>query len=120
MTSFAEAIAPEVRRMREAGASWQHICRTLGTTHDTARRAVDPEYAAMRRLKNSTNRKAKRLSKPRTRENHVVEDHKNRPTAAEAAAAIASVPADTRGVTARMLGDPLPGRSALDKKGMPV
>lgn len=34
---------------------------------------------------------------------------------AELAAAIASVPLDARSLTARLMGDPLPGRSALDQ-----
>lgn len=29
---------------------------------------------------------------------------------------LSKVPSDTRGLTARMCGDPLPGRSALDRK----
>lgn len=42
--------------------------------------------------------------------------HKRVPTW-QAARQLAAVPADTRPLTARLLGDPLPGRSALDRTG---
>lgn len=35
---------------------------------------------------------------------------------ADAEAMLRAIPADTRDLTARLMGDPLPGRSALDKK----
>ena len=40
--------------------------------------------------------------------------HKRVPPAV-AAKQLASIPADRRNLTARLLGDPLPGRSALDR-----
>lgn len=36
---------------------------------------------------------------------------------ADAERLMAQIPADTRTVTARLFGDPLPGRSALDQRG---
>ena len=38
------------------------------------------------------------------------------PKGEELAARLADVPADTRCLTARFFGDPLPGRSALDRR----
>lgn len=38
-----------------------------------------------------------------------------RPTPKELQALARSIPADTRSLTARIAGDPLPGRSALDR-----
>jgi hypothetical protein len=39
-----------------------------------------------------------------------------RPTPAELRALARAIPPDTRDVTARLCGDPLPGRSALDRR----
>lgn len=38
----------------------------------------------------------------------------------EIAARVAEIPLDTRGLTARICGDPLPGRSALDQRRAPA
>ena len=38
-----------------------------------------------------------------------------KPSPQDLAARLAEIPADTRSFTARTFGDPLPGRSALDK-----
>lgn len=38
------------------------------------------------------------------------------PRREELAARLAEIPADTRSLTARIFGDPLPGRSALDRR----
>lgn len=39
-----------------------------------------------------------------------------RPNLSDVAARLAEIPADTRSLTARIFGDPLPGRSALHRK----
>lgn len=39
-----------------------------------------------------------------------------KPNEADAAKALASIPSDTRKLTERVFGDPLPGRSALDRR----
>lgn len=52
---------------------------------------------------------AKRRAKTRYNEDRV---------GPELMARLAEIPADTRGLTARMFGDPLPGRSALDRRSI--
>lgn len=102
--------------MRANGVTLQLLAAHFNVTTDTVQRAVDPEYAERRKQLNNEARRRRR-GKTVELEIHRVDA---RPSPAEAAAAIASVPKDTRDLTARMLGDPLPGRSALAKKGTPV
>lgn len=66
--------------------------------------------------------KERERSRQRAREARAVEKGVLHPTAAPSppaatvAARRAEIPDDTRGLTARVLGDPLPGRSALDRE----
>lgn len=89
------------RELRAEGLSWSNIGARLGLHEDTMRRRIDPGFK-------------ERRTGPRVRafiraggERHV--------TQAEAETALARVPTDTRSMSARVMGDPLPGRSALDK-----
>ena len=106
-------IRPEARAMRDAGQTIQSIARHFGFDADTIQRAVDPEYAERRRRLNNEARRRRRGSGIALEIHRVEVSGVSRE---EAAAAIASVPADTRDLTARVLGDPLPGRSVLDKR----
>jgi hypothetical protein len=91
------------RQLRAAGASWKHIGARLGYHGNTLRERLDREFAAAQRL---------RYMEP----DAFIFTDEERITPEEAARAIATVPIDTRTVAARFLGDPLPGRSALDRK----
>ena len=91
------------RKLRDAGLSWAQIGARLGYHEKTIRERLDPDFAAARRLR-YTDMVA------------FIGTSEERITPEEAARAIATVPLDTRGVQARFLGDPLPGRSALDRK----
>lgn len=107
-----DAIAPRVAELRQAGKTWTEIGKELGVDGTTAHIAVDPEYAAVRRARINHRRREKSEITPEMRragDRRVSED--------DAKVALASIPADTRDLTARMLGDPLPGRSALDRRG---
>ena len=99
-----DKIAPAVREMRKQGLSWTEIGRTLGVTSTTAKTAVDPAYLAKRQQKVNNNRRVSRAKAGQTRVRKE-----------EAIAAVEFI-RDTRGFTARMMGDPLPGRSALDQR----
>lgn len=109
-----EVIVAEVERLRSLPGkwSWRRLARELEISEDALRRAVEPGYAERR----NTMARERRNGEVRLvqRQNHVVE------TALalrqEGARRIAEIPPDTRNLTARLLGDPLPGRSALDRK----
>ena len=102
MTIAAREIA-RARMLRAAGTSWADIGARLGYHGNTVRRRLDPEFVVVRHV-----RYAKPVDSIRTDEPRI--------TPEEAARALATVPADTRTIQARFLGDPLPGRSALDKR----
>lgn len=94
--------------MRDAGADWKAISRATEISVDTLRRRLDPDY----REKRSAKEKARRsvfygLA-------HSIDP--NRPKPHEVLRALTSIPRDTRNLTARLCGDPLPGRSALDRR----
>ena len=84
------------RRMRREGRSWDVIAVCLNTTRETLRRALDPDYAVKRN---------KQIAKRKRREPFVADEpsHPSRAT-------------DPVDLTGQILGDPGPGRSALDRK----
>ena len=86
-------LARELRRL--SGLPWAQIAERLGTTPNTVRRALDPEYVErMRAYERNRDRSDRRPARH-------------------------AIPADTRTLTARLFGDPLPGRSALDRRAAP-
>lgn len=111
--SEAEQIAGQARRLRSLGMSWLAIGRELGVSDEVARRAADPEYAERRREANKLRKQ--RMRAPR--KNRVIE---YRPPGEDAERvlrdALWRVMADTRTPFQRALGDPPPGRSALDQR----
>lgn len=108
-----EQIAVQARRLRSLGMSWLAIGRELGVSDEVARRAADPEYAERRREANRLRKQHKRAP----RKNRVIE---YRPPEEDAQrviqAALWRAKTDTRTPFQRALGDPPPGRSALDQK----
>lgn len=101
---------------RAEGVVWWQVGKRLGVSPDTIRRAVDPEFAAHYRARrkvldqlNKEGRK-KRIS-PYDRAAHGA----SVPSQADYLARLAEIPPDTRDLTGVLMGDPLPGRRALDK-----
>lgn len=99
------------RSLRAQGISWNKIGVRLGVPGDVVRWRVDPDYVAAHRSAHGAGER-------------IVHNYSYRLSERAALAAVSSVPRDTRSTTARAMGDPLPGRSALDKKrakqGSPV
>lgn len=102
-----------VRQLRAAGMGWVRIGKAVGLGEHRIRRIVDPEYRARR------NKLAERR-RPRPRKNEVGGPLSagvvGRPSAEKLRAIALALPSDTRGLTARLMGDPLPGRSALEQR----
>lgn len=103
----------EARQLQARGWTIIRIAERLGCYRQTIKRVLDPEYAVKRRIQVREARQIREPSLPRktARENATAVSIKE-----DAAARLAEIPPDTRSLTARLAGDPLPGRSALDKR----
>lgn len=95
-----------VLRQRECGRPWAVIAREIGITPHMLRREVDPEYAGLDALRRQ--RQRERYRKVQSGELRRAPDDAN-------AIRLPAVP-DTRDLTARIMGDPLPDRSALAQR----
>lgn len=100
----AEIIA-SARTMIRLGVKWGTIAKRVDVAYETLRANVDPEYREKHH--------AQMLAYQRRRYGRV---RIELASAAAEARGPELPPADTRGLTARVAGDPLPGRSALDRR----
>lgn len=89
---IAIEVQTEMRRRRRGGQSYRSIAEDMGYSDTTVRKYTQDEA----RLTFASQRDRRRLSD-------------------DAAARLAEIPNDTRDITGRAFGDPLPGRSALDQ-----
>ena len=105
---YGEKERTEIKRLRSLGLTWAQVQRATGINATTAKTLVDSEYAEQRR------NRVNQLRGP-NRSNHRVDS-----ITAEEFQKIRqrqlAVPKDTRSITGVLLGDPLPGRSALDRR----
>ena len=112
---FAPKRTPELeakaRALRSQGMSWRDIGKAIGVNPTSVHEWCDDEY---RDYKRGRRQELKRTDKPEAiRRPYQGKTWKEfRPDDRH----LPKVPPDTRDLTARMLGDPLPGRSALDKR----
>ena len=105
--SKPDSIDPaKVLRQRERGRPWEVIARELGITAHMLRRQVDPEYVRLNDL---------RLQRQRERYRKVQSGELRRAPDDADAIRLPDEP-DTRDLTGRLCGDPLPGRSALAQR----
>lgn len=99
-----------INKLREQGMPWEDICEYFGAKMTEVRGMVDPAWLQRRRDYNRTyqeevRKKTEGGDTDNLRFSRHIDEMKRR------------IPQDTRGLTARMFGDPLPGRSALDMRG---
>lgn len=87
------------KRLRASGMGYDEITATLGTTLHQVRKIFDQAYA-IRNVKWK----------------YVDADFMGAAARADAERLLAEVPPDTRGLTERLMGDPIPGRRAIDLK----
>lgn len=97
-------------QMRAEGMAIFAIAHALGVPDDRVRKTLNPEYAARVRAE-----KARQHYRNRSRLDAGIETI-DREARKDAARLRQQIPPDTRGLTARIAGDPLPGRSALDQQ----
>lgn len=88
--------------LRAEGKSWNSIGRAVGFDGDVIRWRIDPVFVSKHRGRYNGHSSAL-----------IVRD---RMTQADLEHLKRTIPPDTRSFTARAFGDPLPGRSALDKR----
>jgi hypothetical protein len=103
----------EARALRASGAKWVYLAKRYQCDEGTVRRALDAGYRAKR---------AEQILRAKLRRADERAAIAPRPPVAsiavreDAIRLMAAIPADTRNLTQRIFGDPLPGRSALDRK----
>ena len=107
MTSDEAALLGEASRLRGTGRSWRYISLSLGRSYEFFRRHLDHDY---RRRRNA------QISALQRGERHQVvgNAHRSEPPPQHVVDELAHAAAAPRTLTASIMGDPLPGRSALD------
>lgn len=101
--NFTEIDRQTALRMREMGKSWGTLARHFDCSEETIRRVIDPEY--------------RRVRSERYRPVHdKIISNAGRFPPAEVERILRTIQPDTRTLQAKFMGDPIPGRSALDKK----
>jgi hypothetical protein len=114
----------QARALRADGIGWRHVAHRLGVSEYVLRCAIEPDYRQYKLDLNVRQRNA--AKQPRIQRPRPVD----RPPPRYVRHAPKAPPADVlaqrdlalelrlkpRSVTAQLLGDPLPGRSALDQR----
>jgi hypothetical protein len=116
--------APEKqRRLDDAGKLWgtmpaKQVARLSGVPYDALRRAFDEPYKRRICARINANRQRKAFGDRATLKRDGTPMHftELRPRDTDVAARLAEIPDDDRSITARLCGDPLKGRSALDRR----
>jgi hypothetical protein len=93
--------------------SWESVAKRLSVSVEVLRRAIDPGFAEKRNA--SVRARRARYSREPTGKVHQPGWHTSAAEKRDGERLLKLVPPDTRDLTARVFGDPLPGRSALDK-----
>jgi hypothetical protein len=99
----------KAKAMRAAGTSWRLIAKEFGVSQEKVQRKIDPGYAEHR----NEQLRAKYRAETRAITNHYASGAQ---TSADAERLMDEIPRDTRDLTARLMGDPLPGRRSIDRK----
>lgn len=114
-SKLTDAQIEEAKKMAAAGKNWVEIGRRFGVTDMTAHVLCDPEFRekvnARKRRENKRRSELYASSVP-----SFIRHATGRPAKEDVEARLAEIPADTRDLTAKAFGDPLPGRSAWDKR----
>ncbi len=107
------ATVKEARALKREGLTYTEIAKRLGSTYSTVRRALDAHYARKQRERARERRENPKppSDKPARNTESMLSRLKRESDFIKLAA---EIPKDSRSVTGRLCGDPLPGRSALD------
>lgn len=97
-------------KLREAGWRYENISEIFGCHPDTVRTWVSSKYAEGRKRRQQRVREDMR----RLMSEHPTPRAPSSAIERDAMSLVADIPPDTRDLTGRICGDPLPGRRALD------
>lgn len=122
-TKLTESQIAKAKVMRDAGKTIMAIARELDVAADTVRRAIIPGFAQRRAAMNATARYRRErddmfreAADARNAAGLRYSVQRKRVCTDELEQRFSEVPKhDTRNLTGRLFGDPLPGRSALDR-----
>lgn len=106
---FTSKLLERALDLKAEGMSWSRIAARLGVTDEGLKRRLVPGFAGHRQA-------LIREARHRREQGHARGQAGLRMPPEEVEAAMRTIPPDTRTLAARWMGDPLPGRSALDKK----
>ncbi len=102
----------KARELRALGWSYLRISSVIGCAPESLRRHCDPTAAA--RIRDS---RADETPEPKRKAGRQFVRNIYAAARADFEARIAEIPPDTRDLTGRLMGDPIPGRRAIDKVG---
>jgi hypothetical protein len=105
---FTSQVLRRALELKDEGMNWSRIAARLGVSDEGLRRRLIPGWASRRQQLIRDARYARSLGKAPNTPKHIPD--------AEVLAVLRTIPSDTRRPIERLMGDPLPGRSALDKK----
>jgi hypothetical protein len=119
----------EAQKLRDCNVTWKGIADLMGVGPEYVRRRLDPEWARYRQNRINELRNAKKngarprllrppkslVSQSKKRERDWRSVSMSQSDKADGYKKLAEIPPDTRDLTAKICGDPLPGRSALDR-----
>lgn len=114
MTKLSPEQINEARELQARGWTYPRIAERFGVDRQTVKRALDPEFRALRCKQIRESSQRHRDSGGRLRGRMGRENATGVSVKADGAARLAEIPPDTRSLTGRFMGDPLPGRSSLD------
>jgi hypothetical protein len=100
--------------LHRGGMTYAKAAKLVGRGEDWLRRRLDPAY---RDARNTARQRRRQQSNGRFQER--IRDAVQRPVISDEKLKIlrAMTPEDSRDTTGKQMGDPLPGRSALDQRG---
>lgn len=106
---FTPEIREEIKRRRAAGEGYKQLARAFDAAPPTIYYLLHPEKDEKRKRSRNSG-EAARIYRTTSGVG------RTQSTRAERESILPPIPPDTRSLSARMFGDPLPGRSALDAK----
>lgn len=112
MTKKGHASVKEAKRLRSEGLTFAEIGKALGVTGSTAHNWLDPSFAQARRDQINRNRGSRPLRRVTSTATRTAA---GAPSDTDIEKRLREIPQDTRSLTGRLFGDPLPGRAALDQ-----
>ncbi len=100
----------QAKQLRDEGLGYREIARRLGFGRESIKYALDHAYRLRRLERVARNWAAKRPEKPLPQDPHTRDVNTLR---ADAYARLAEIPRDDRTPAQRLMGEPIPARSAL-------